>query len=279
MIKYGNCQTSYYYPIQVAQYSSYFNFINPAVACNESNIEVYAVTKNFLNYFSNFASYYSGVNLAITNKEKNSYSTAGFKFNTENEGKYISRTRMYIMYSYHTSIIEKWKLSAGIDLGLANFSIKSTPNIGGKSEFAADANVGIFLSNKTLELGLSINQIFNGKFQPYQEISILKRHYNFYCGTKIFINQDLYLKPQFLIRLPSYLSYNADYSLETFWKMFLIGLSYRYKQGGAIWLGVKNYKIGKENISFTVCYNTPLRKSIININSLEFAIKLNFIKN
>lgn len=272
-------QTSYYYPIQIAQYPSYLNFINPAISCLEGDIEFYATSKNYINYYSNFSSYFGGLNIILTDKQnRNNYSTGGFKINAENEGKYISRTKMYVMYSYTVKLKNDFNIAGGIDLGVANFSIKSTPSIGGKSEFAADANAGFYFYNKKLELSLSVNQIFNGKFQPYQEISILKRHYNFYFANKFFINKSIILKPQVLVRFPSYISYNLDYTLEAYWKIFILGLSLRHKHGGAIWVGLKNQKLGDGNLNFTFCYNAPLQKSLININSIEFAIKYNFIK-
>jgi hypothetical protein len=81
------------------------------------------------------------------------------------------------------------------------------------------------------------------------------------------------ISPSVILRYPSYLNYNADYSVECRISDFLGGFSIRHKQGIAFWLGITEIKLAGGGLEAVILYNTPLKKSLININSIELVCR------
>lgn len=268
-----HCQTNYsYYPVQYSQYMRNSSLINPASIGTKSRAEIILGSRNHTGTFSNISSYFASIDISFKKPQsKKSFSSFGFLTECDREGKYIARTRGYLAYAFHFYAFEGYYVSGGINVGGFNMSVKGTPSTGDKSEFASDANSGIWFYNDNFYAGISINQIFNGKLQPYQEMSILKTHYQLTAMKKFTIGSLLAVKPSFLVRSPSYLScnYNADYSLEAEISNFLFGSSIRHKLGAAFWVGISDLKVGNGKLEAVVSYNTPFKKSQININSFE----------
>jgi hypothetical protein len=160
-----------------------------------------------------------------------------------------------------------------------NMSVKGTPSVGDKSEFVPDANSGVWLYKDGFHLGVSVNQIFNGRLQPYQEISQMQRHVNITVMKQFRINSYFSVRPSFLFRFPSYLDYNADYSVECEVAGLVAGFSLRHKLGGAFWLGMKNIVVFDGNLEAVLCYNTPMQRSLVNVSSLELILKYGLKNN
>ncbi|NJK85893.1 MAG: type IX secretion system membrane protein PorP/SprF [Bacteroidales bacterium] len=167
-------------------------------------------------------------------------------------------------------------ISIGLNIGAMNMSVKGTPSTGDQSEYAPDANSGIWFYGNNFYLGASVNQVFNGKLQPYQEMSVLKRHYQF-CGMKRFKLSELAgIKPAFLFRFPSYIDYNADYSLEADVSHVVFGVSKRNKLGGAFWVGITEFQIAGGNVDVVLTYTSPFKRSVVNLNSFELFCSYSF---
>jgi type IX secretion system PorP/SprF family membrane protein len=249
----------------------HYQFINPASIGSKAKLETSLGSRNHIGNFSSIATYFAGVSYSIKNplKKEKPFSALGLKVDTDQEGKYIARSRFYLAYAFHFKILGDYYLSGGIDFGALNMSVKGTPSVGDKSEFVPDANSGVWFYKNDFYLGISINQIFNGRLQPYQEISQMRRHLNITAMKQFRINSFFAVRPSFLIRYPAYLNYNADYSIECDVADFIGGFSLRHKLGGAFWLGVKNIGFFGGRLEAVLCYNTPLKSSLINVNSLE----------
>lgn len=268
----ANGQSQYsYYPEQFGQYMRHSRFTNPASIGSHSKLEVALGGQNHLGNFSSISTYFAGLSYSLRDETRNErpFSVIGLNIDTDQEGKYISRNRFYIVYAFHFRIFSNYFLSGGVDFGTLNLSVKGTPSVGGKSEFVPDANSGIWLYNHDFYMGISVNQIFNGHLQPYQEISRLRRHYNITFMRQFKINSLMTIKPSLLFRFPSYLNYNADYSMECLFAGFVGGISLRYKLGGAFWLGMKDISFFSGKMEAVICYNTPLKSSLLNVSSLE----------
>lgn len=264
-----------YYPVQFSQYMRHYQFINPASIGARSKLETTLGSKNNIGSFSNISTYFAGVSFSILRSPKTGkpFNVVGLKADTDREGEYIARTRAYVMYAFHFKIFRDYYLSGGVDLGMLNMSVQGTPSTGDKSEYVPDANTGIWLYNNDFYFGFSVNQVFNDKLQPYQEVSVMRRHFNIIAMKRLKISPLVTVSPSILVRYPSYLNYNADYSVECRISDFLGGLSIRHKQGIAFWLGITEIKLAGGRLEAIILYNTPLKKSLININSLELVCR------
>ncbi len=269
-------QSSYsYYPVQFSQYMRYNQFFNPASIGADSRIGTTLGSRNHVGNFSGISTYFASIIFALKeiSRPVKPYNVLGLKIDRDREGKYIGRTRVYAMYAFHFKLSKDYYFSGGVDAGILNISVKGTPSTGDESEFIPDANSGIWLYNESFYFGFSINQLFNGRLQPYQEISVMRRHINITAMKKIELSRIVTIKPSFLIRFPSYLNYNADYTVECFVSDFIGGISIRHKLGSAFWLGMDNINIAKGKLEAVLSYNTPLKRSLININTLEIICK------
>ncbi len=271
---------SEYYPVQFGQYMRHYAFINPASIGTGSELECTLGSKNHLGNFSSISTYFADISKSLANRYESGrpYHVIGLKFDTDREGKYIARNRGYLMYAFHFRVAEEYYLSGGIDIGGLNLSVKGTPSTGDKSEFIADANSGIWFYTHDFHLGFSVNQIFNGKLQPYQETSIMRRHVNITGMKNFHLSQDLWVKTSVLFRFPSYINYNADYSAELGLKNITGGISLRHKLGGAFWIGIREINIAGGKLEAILSYNSPLKKSLININSVEIVCRYEVVK-
>jgi hypothetical protein len=123
--------------------------------------------------------------------------TAGMLVMREKEGEYLGRTRLYGIYTYGTSISEKWRLQAGGYLGVYNYSVGATISTGSISAFAPDGSLGIALHGKRTQLSVSSNQIFNSRLRLPSGLdkSFLIRSWNGLISHQIpwrpFLKQDL----------------------------------------------------------------------------------------
>ena len=250
-----------------------YPFINPASIGSTEKIEAILGSKNHIGNFSAISTNFAGVFASIKKSSQRPFNVIGLRFDNDQEGKYISRFRAYVSYAFHFRVFGNYHLSGGVDLGGLNLSVKGTPSTGDKSEYVPDANSGIWFYNEDFKFGISINQIFNGRLQPYQEISVLHRHLNITAQKTFTISKIFSLKPSFLFRFPSYINYNADYSLEFGIVDFLGGISIRHRMGGAFWLGITQIRIWNGNLEAVLNYNTPLRRSIVNVSSLEIVCR------
>ncbi|UCH13512.1 MAG: type IX secretion system membrane protein PorP/SprF, partial [Bacteroidales bacterium] len=180
-----------YYPVQFSQYMRHYQFINPASIGSRSKLETALGSKNNIGNFSNISTYFAGVSFSILRSPGTGrpFNVVGLKADTDREGEYIARTRAYLMYAFHFKVFRDYYLSGGVDLGMLNMSVQGTPSTGDKSEYVPDANTGIWFYNDDFYFGFSVNQVFNGKLQPYQEVSVMRRHFNIVAMKRLKISR------------------------------------------------------------------------------------------
>ena len=271
-----DCQTYFeYYPVQFSQYMRHFQYINPASTGANSRFEAVLGSRNHVGNFSNISTYFISAGYATGEpmKAQRPYSAFGFRADTDQEGKYISRTRAYAMYAFHFRIFEDYCLSGGIEMGFLNISVEGTPSTGNESEYVPDASSGIWFYGKGLQAGFSVNQILQSKLQPYVETSILRRHINATAIWRFEPSKWFSVTPSVMLRYPSYLKYNADYSVELGIADVVGGMSIKHRLGAAFWFGIAGINIAGGRLESVITYNTPLKKSIININTFEILCK------
>ena len=266
--------TSKYYPVQFNQFKQSYSIVHPANTCQASTFESNFGYRKLTGSFSSIYTYYASVGFRPKNIDFNkSHSSFGFRFDSDHEGRYIARNRMYAMYAYNTKIKDKVFISAGIDFGFFNMSIKGTPTTGNTSTFIPDANAGFCVWGETYKIGLSLNQLMKGRFQPIKDIIELPTYANLIMAKRIVVSENLSILPSVLIRYPNYDDYNADYSLECIIHPISGGVGYRYKQGIVLFAGINGINVSNGNINIVLSYNAPLANSITNMSNIELGLK------
>ena len=270
---FGQFKTDFY-PVQFNQYTRSYTLINPASICQYSSLETDLGYKRNIGSFSTISTYYASVGFRPSKDSKNpSHNAFGLRFDSDREGKYIGRTRMYGLYAFHTKITSKIFLSAGIDFGFFNMSIKGTPSTGNTSTFIPDADAGIWVWGATYKIGISLNQLLKGSLQPIKEVIELPVHANFVAAKRINIAENLSIMPSILVRYPYYKEYNADYTLECTYKPITGGVGFKHNQGIVFLAGLSGLKISNGNLNISLAYNAPMSGSTTNISNIELALK------
>jgi hypothetical protein len=102
-----NGQSQYsYYPVQFSQYMRHSQFINPASIGSHAKFETSFGSRNHIGNFSSVSTYFAGFSLAVKNplKADRPFNVLGLKVDTDQEGKYIARSRFYAVYAFHFKI-------------------------------------------------------------------------------------------------------------------------------------------------------------------------------
>ncbi|NJK85892.1 MAG: hypothetical protein HC906_07925 [Bacteroidales bacterium] len=89
-----------YYPVQYGQHIRYSSFINPASIGTVYRNQVMLGSKNYTGNFKSISSYFGGFYYSFDNEHRKPYSSLGILADSEREGKYIARTRGYLLYAY-----------------------------------------------------------------------------------------------------------------------------------------------------------------------------------
>lgn len=280
LIPFSNAQKSNEnYPVQFNQFAFSYPLVNPSsIGVNHDN-EVIVGYQKPVSGFTGLATYYCTVSFAPYRVRDGALNRniIGFRFVNDVEGAYISRTRFYGMYAFHTQLTSSLRFSGGIDFGGMNFSVKATPTTEGASVFKLDASTGIWLYNDNFHIGLSINQLFRSVFQPIDEKTVLPTHFNATASYVIFSGDQLVIRPHILITLPYYKEASIRASLYglIFDKVITV-LGYDHRKSFSVMLGVNEMKIYGSTLGIILSYNTTLRKAALGINKLEVSMNYSF---
>lgn len=83
-----------------------------------------------------------------------------------------------------------------------NYAVKGTPLSGDGSDFKPDAAIGLQIYNRKFHAGVSVNQIFNSKVQPLEEITLLAPYLNITGDWKFEISEPFLLVPNLAFFIP-----------------------------------------------------------------------------
>jgi type IX secretion system PorP/SprF family membrane protein len=192
------------YPVRFSQYYNSYPLLNPSAIGSLSKIELSFGNKRLLGNFSNISTYYFNANLRISPKKgiNKPFSALGVLFYNDREGKYLNRSRFYLIYAWHGNLSQKIKFSGGFQIGGFNYAVKGTPLSGDGSDLKPDAAVGLQIYNSNFHVGISVNQVFNSKVQPLEEITILAPYLNITGDWKYKISEPLLFVPNFAVFIP-----------------------------------------------------------------------------
>ncbi len=267
-------------PIQFHQYMHAYSLNNPAYIGHNSDMEIIAGNQRQGGNWSSISTYYTIFNIALPfiAKETNDHSVFGVKIIGDNEGKYIGRNRFYLSYAWRSQIAQKLYFQTGLDAGFYNYVVKGTDLSGNASAFAPDGNFGARIYNADFHAGFAVNQIFNSKLQPFNEVTQLHTHYSFSGAYKLKASDAFRLIPSSYVRWGNKNDrLDIDLNLKSIIdQMVSAGIGYRINKGYMFFAGLEKIDIFNGDISFYFSYSAPLNNSkYININTYE--INLNYM--
>lgn len=264
------------YPFHFYQYSLNPSLFNPSFAGLTAPIELNAGNCSYVSYLKAKYNYANG-NLRFSYKKGSSQpeNAIGFRVSSYNEGKYISGTRIYMVYAYHAKISNRLRVSGGLDMGFINYSIKGTPSTGQFAESRFDSNVGILLYGPKFYLGFSGNQLMNGEFKPLEEVLELKRYFTVTASKRFEFQENYQLSLTSRVCTPYYNRTLTDISSRMlFYNHYWVLLNYRLHEAASFGVGIQNFRIGKNYFNFGVTYNAPVTSRYINVSTIEISLGL-----
>ena len=153
-------------------------------------------------------------------------------------------------------------------------------------------NSGLCFYTDVLRAGLSVNQLLEDQWQPFEQITTLPLHLNLFAVRDFRIRKTI-LTPSARMRLLKDFNHNFDINLTVLiQKVLKIGTGYRHflyknKTGGDInnfglqagmifHAGVSEVDIQYGKVSLTVSYHIPSMGNPNRFNTLEFAASYRF---
>jgi type IX secretion system PorP/SprF family membrane protein len=226
-----------------AQQSSVFNqYIFNPMTINPA----YAGTKQWTSINSVYTAQWTGLDGAPTTQMISIEGAPvesmglGLQFINDRIGAQYQQS-LYGSYSYILKLNDKVKLSMGLAAGISYFTIDGTKLNSETIDDAAvpltrenslriDPKVGLFLYSARFYAGLSTTDMLGNLIQAPDGFAVAQsRHYYLTAGYVFDLNEDIKLKPSFLIREDFKALTNFDVSTyflfkETFW----LGATYRF---------------------------------------------------
>ena len=150
---------------------------------------------------------------------------------------------------------------------------------GTKNTFVPDANVGVYYYTKHFFGGLSALQLFETPIKwedgSYESLP-LKRKYFMLIGSRFIIIKNVLFEPSIMIHVNGnnyYEFYNhMDLNLKAYVSQFLLGVSYRIKEGISLW-GEYEY----QNYLFGLYYEFPFGEiTSFNYGIIQVVLGFNF---
>lgn len=184
-----------------------------------------------------------------------------------------SRTGINLSYAYHLPLQEdETYLGFGVSGVLMGQRIdgdalefieeEPTAGRGVVGQFGADANLGVYLRNEKYWAGLSINQLFGTKFNPFDtENENFQNSQHFYLtgGYRYDINDDIAVEPALLMKGVKGAGVQFDIHAKAIYaKQYWAGLTYRTEDALSFLVGL-NLKNG-----FNFAYSYDITTSNLN---------------
>jgi hypothetical protein len=266
------------YPFHYYQSYANISLYNPSASGLSAPIELVAGNHSYISYLSAQYSYCNGnIRFGMGKSNPNIFNTVGFRFTGYNEGKYISGTRLYGVYSFHAKLNNRLCFAGGIDLGYIHSRIEGTPSTGFLSEYVFDGNAGIIFYNRSFHAGISVNQLTNNFIKPLQEMIVLYRHITFSASKRFTLHENFQVSPFTWFCFPYFDDIRLDIGTKLqLFKNYNMAFSYRFKEMASMGIGVQQIAIGKGYMSACITYNTPIRSRVIHTSTIEITMGFSF---
>lgn len=241
------------YPISFTQYSQQLPFLNPAALVSTNEWETSVSNRRNIGFWRNNQTYLAYGAFRIQPKRANNFHGLGLSLYYDKEGSYLKRYRGYMQYAYHIPLNDRWKISAGLSLGMMTYQV-GNENYEGGSASNWDGSLGLFLSGKTTYLGFTIAQLPQTNIQPIYETTVLARYYQLIMGKDFDLGEEYLWKNNVNCRFLQ--SQDADLYLQSgvLWNQMvgLYGL-YRWNRQASLLLGLE--KIEWEKMWFKLFFS------------------------
>lgn len=266
-----------YLPVQFGQFFNMYSVINPASCGSTAVLEVQSGRQQHGGAWKNISTTFVSAAFRMQKRKANNFHVAGVSFISDKEGQYLSRSKFYLTYAWHTRLTKKLSLSAGTSAGYFSYLVsESSANVSGGA-MAPDASFGLWLYSETYYFGASVNQIFNSKLTPLQETTTLIRHYNLTAGYSFALTRSLSVKPSMLVRYAS--GYPVDIDIAAIGainRIFTLGVNYRHNKSIVPVVGFEKLAIGKGNLKAMFSYAVPAGKIADNLQTYELTLNYDF---
>ncbi len=272
-------------PVSFHQFTRSYFLINPASTGTESNLEVNVGRQFNTDEWSNIYTHYANINLQLTPKRKASnytHHTGGINLIGDKEGDYLSRTRLYLLYSLHVILSEKASLAAGASVGFVSYTVSGTNISRSGSASTPDGSVGVWLyDTRGGHLGLSINQLPNGTLTPIEETTRLLRHYNVSLRKAIQLNAQLALYPALLVRYtPRHSTQLEANAILVMNDLFSVGAASQYKRNFSLMAGLERIPALSGQVKAAFSYTLPAYSQVFaNFSSYELTVRFSLDKH
>ena len=154
-----NAQTADNTSIVFDQFFQNYFLVNPASRDSLDKLRVSIGNRTLTGLFEGVNRIYADGSLKVNHQSSERFSRIGVLLMNNRDGEFINRTRAYARYSWTTGLGPRSSLSAGLALGIVNYSAQASQAGGGSSSFSFDGNLGIWYLRKKLGIGLSYQQI------------------------------------------------------------------------------------------------------------------------
>ena len=201
------------------------------------------------------------------------------KLQSEQEGEYIVRNRVYAGYGWHRNIFKEYWLGAGVYMGMAGYAYQGGSAYTQGSDWAPDGDVGIvFYRPQKLTLAFSTNQAFNSIVRPKDLEFRWTRYYTGYVQRYFEHDKEwtssLYL--QHILRTDVYS--NTDIGAYLSYKQhLLLGTNFTFGNKLSAMAGFQNLPLRIGTVSVLFNYNFPfITQQRTRISAYELTVLYGF---
>lgn len=252
-------------PTAWGQYESILPLVQPAYAGKSEdftfsigNLRHFGLWKNNQTFFVHGNTRVYG-KLGSDSTSRSSFHSIGGYLIGEDEGQYLHRTRGYGSYAFHLKLNQRLTLSAGVSLGMMNYSVSANDFTSGGSSSTLDGNIGLLLYSSTSYIGFSSNQIFEGYVSPIQERTKLLRHWYGMVGTQARFSPWIMFRPSVLVGILPGLYPNVAFGFTSIWgKYLMVGCNVRLRDNFTLIVGLEKVSFASSSINATFSYSIPM---------------------
>lgn len=270
----GKCQTEYNLPPYFDQFFKNFYLLNPAILDTTERIGLSLGNRTLTGLFEGVTRFYGDVSALVHPKNANISHSVGLQAITSKDGPIFSRNRAYFRYAYRTALYGKVSISAGLSLGVVNYTTKGSQANAGGSASVPDGNLGIWLTSPSIQVGFSCQQMLEPNVQPIIQSFRLYRYFNYNLNHLLKLSSSLSLRTSVFVKHQPHLPLNVEAAPLFVWKnIFETGINYKYNKGVALAMGFSNINIYMGHVRVMASYflNTH-NLSGVNDNVLEFSV-------
>lgn len=264
-------------PLSLLKLRDNYSFDNPASAVLSESFDLKLLHSSYTNLPGKAGLNYADANFTIKKEAGNNAHIPGLLIHSEYETSILKRTRFYLRYSWNTKITEKMKLSAGLHVGFLNYSIRASNSSSGLSSFAPDANLGIWVHGKKINIGISSAQILNAKIIPVSTPYLLKRYLIIIADYKLLSNSNSALTVAVKFDHDGKELKDAKTGFVYQMKNFNAEINYSYNKGIIFSGGLVRLPVSKLNADLFFSYfysgNKYLNNDRIELNTRIYLIK------